>query len=332
MTVRATRPPVTAIVPTHNRRATLQTTLMSVLDQRDVDLQVIVIDDGSSDDTPAWLATVGDPRLQVIRHEVPQGVSTARNAGIAATTTPYVAFCDDDDLWAPGKLASQLDALETVPDAQWSCTSSVSFVVVHADLVELVHHQPAPAAADMLTGLLSNNVVPGGGSSVLAATQLVRDVGGFRAGMAEDWDLWIRLALEAPAAPVDPPLVAYRAWRTAKSSRSCDLEAMEEGIAEVRNRYAEQARTRGIEQSQHGEDAHLAKIALRGDLRRESFVRYARLARRTPKKAAWAVGALLSPSAVDRATDRRSAHSIPPVWRTQVFAWLTPLLTEPALS
>jgi glycosyltransferase involved in cell wall biosynthesis len=330
MTLRSSRPSVTAIVPTHNRRTTLQATLTSVLEQRDVDLHVIVVDDGSGDDTPTWLAGVGDSRLEVIRHEVPQGVSTARNAGLAEATTPYVAFCDDDDLWAPGKLAAQLDALETVADAQWSCTSSISFVAEHAN-IELVHHQPAPAAADVLAGLLSNNVIPGGGSLVLAATQLVRDVGGFHSGMAEDWDLWIRLGLEAPAAPVDPPMVAYRAWRTARSSRSCDLGAMEEGIAAVRNRYAEQARTFGIEQSLHADDAHLAKIALRGDLRRESFLRYAKLARRKPKKAAWAVGALVSPSAVDRATDRRSANSIPESWRTQVLEWLTPLLTEPAL-
>jgi glycosyltransferase involved in cell wall biosynthesis len=332
MTLRATRPPVTAIVPTHNRRTTLQTTLTSVLDQRDVDLQVIVVDDGSIDDTGEWLASLGDPRLRVLRHDVPQGAAKSRTAGVAAAGTDWVAFCDDDDLWSPRKLAAQLDAVATSPGAGWSCTAAVSFVADGSAPVEIVHHQPSPAADGVLARLLTSNIVPGGGSGVLVAKDLLQQVGGFRGGLAEDWDLWIRLAIAAPLTTVEAPLVGYRIWRGTGRSRSSDLRGMAAATQTVRQRYRSEAETLGVSQVGDADDVYLAKIALRADLRMESFVRYARLSRRAPAKLVWAVAALVSPSAVDRATDRRSANAVPAEPRDAALEWLVPLLTEPALT
>jgi glycosyltransferase involved in cell wall biosynthesis len=330
--VASNRPVVSAIIPTHNRRDVLAVTLRSIREQRDVELEIVVVDDGSSDGTCEWLSTVDDPRLRVLRQEEPRGVAAARDAGVELASAPYVAFCDDDDLWAPDKLAAQLATLAKIPDARWSCTSSMSFVVAGPGEVELVHFQRVPPTQDVLTGLLSRNVVPGGGSSVLAETDLVREAGGFRAGMAEDWDLWIRLGLLAPAAPVSKPLSGYRVWRTANSSRSYDLRQMEAGISAVRDRYAAEAKALGVEQADVADDAHLAKIALRCGLRHESFVRYSHLARKDPRKIAWAFAALVSPSVVDRATDRRSARTVPESSRAEVLQWMMPLLTEPAFS
>ncbi len=243
MTAPPNRAAVTTVVPTHNRRAVLPITLRSVLAQQEVDLEVVVVDDGSSDGTGPWLEEHHDPRLRVVRQDEPRGVAAARAAGVEATTTPYVAFCDDDDVWAPDKLARQFDALEHDPAARWSCTSSMSFVVAGPGDVELVHYQETPSAEEALPRLLGYNAVPGGGSSVLADTALVRDAGGFRTGMAEDWDMWVRLALAAPVAPVPRPLCGYRVWRTANSSRSYDLQAMQAGIDAVRDRYADERAT-----------------------------------------------------------------------------------------
>ena len=270
MTVRATRRTVTAIVPTHNRRTTLQATLTSVLDQRDVDLQVIVIDDGSTDDTGVWLASLDDPRVRVLRHDVPQGAAQARSTGVAAAETEYVAFCDDDDLWSPRKLAAQLDAVAASSGAGWSCTAAVSFVADRSTPVEIVHHQPSPSADGVLAGLLTSNIVPGGGSSVLVARDLMQEVGGFRRGLAEDWDLWIRLALASPMATVEAPLTGYRIWRGAGKSRSSDLRGMTDATQTVRERYRSEAETLGVSQVGHADDVYLAKIALRADLRIES--------------------------------------------------------------
>src|SRR5947209_3023883 len=101
-------PEVTVVIPTHNRRARLAVTLRTALEQVDVDHEVVVIDEASSDGTADFLAAVHDRRVRVVRHEPAQGLPAARNAGIAVAQGRWVAFLDDDDLWAPDKLASQL--------------------------------------------------------------------------------------------------------------------------------------------------------------------------------------------------------------------------------
>src|SRR4051812_1633371 len=103
-------PEITAIVPTHNRSNLLEQTLRSVLSQRGVDLEVVVVDDGSTDDVAAVVGALDDQRIRLIRHDHPMGVSTARNHGAKVATGDWLAFCDDDDLWSPDKLARQLAA------------------------------------------------------------------------------------------------------------------------------------------------------------------------------------------------------------------------------
>src|SRR4030095_8630203 len=104
---------VSVVVPTRNRSTLLSMTLRSVLRQQQVELEVIVIDEASTDDTAAMLATLGDPRVRVIHHDRPLGVSAARNRGAAEAHGEWLAFVDDDDLWAPDKLARQIQAAET---------------------------------------------------------------------------------------------------------------------------------------------------------------------------------------------------------------------------
>src|SRR3954469_4879731 len=101
---------VSVVVPTRNRSRLLAATLRSVLRQRAVDLEVIVVDEGSTDDTGAVIAGLRDPRIRIVRHDVPRGVSRARNRGAEEARGDWVAFVDDDDLWAPDKLARQVQA------------------------------------------------------------------------------------------------------------------------------------------------------------------------------------------------------------------------------
>ena len=98
---------VAVIVPTHNRPGLLGGTLRSILDQRDVDLGVAVVDDGSADvqTVSAVVEALADTRIRLIRHSSPRGVSAARNTGIHNTSSEWVGFCDDDDVWAPEKLS-----------------------------------------------------------------------------------------------------------------------------------------------------------------------------------------------------------------------------------
>jgi glycosyltransferase involved in cell wall biosynthesis len=193
------KPEVTVVIPTRSRWDLLSTAaLPSALGQVDVEVEVVVVDDGSTDATAEALAGFADPRTRVVRHERPRGVAGARNAGLAVARGEWVAFLDDDDLWSPRKLRLQLDAARA---------ARASFVyggaaAVAEDRSWLYSLEPADPGV-LASTLLSRNVLWGGSSNVMARTDLVRGLGGFdeRLFQLADWDLWIRLAHTArPAA------------------------------------------------------------------------------------------------------------------------------------
>jgi glycosyltransferase involved in cell wall biosynthesis len=201
----AEAPEVSVVVPTRDRWPLLAShALRAALAQEDVGLELIVVDDGSVDGTADRVASLADPRVRLIRHKTPQGVAAARNAGLAVAAGGWTAFLDDDDLWSPRKLRTQLDA---AGEHGWVYSACVlvddDATVVAADVF--------PSPESLAGRLLHGNVVPGGCSNVIARTELVRAVGGFDETLAysEDWDLWIRLARAEPPAACDEVLVAH---------------------------------------------------------------------------------------------------------------------------
>ncbi|MGB2656601.1 MAG: glycosyltransferase family 2 protein, partial [Pseudolabrys sp.] len=98
-------PRCTIILPTHNRLATLPRAVASVIAQNEPDFELIVIDDGSTDQTRAWLATLDDPRIRITRSERSQGPSAARNTGIDMAIAPVLAFLDSDDIYCDNRLS-----------------------------------------------------------------------------------------------------------------------------------------------------------------------------------------------------------------------------------
>ncbi|WP_448614609.1 glycosyltransferase [Modestobacter sp. URMC 112] len=200
-------PSTTVVIPTHNRRRLLERTLLSVLRQEGVDLDVVVVDDGGTDGTWQALNHHGLANVRVIRHEHSRGVSAARNAGLAAARSPHVAFVDDDDIWAPRKLAAQLAALRKGGGTRWCCVGAVH---VDAELTPLCY-RPTPVPGDLCTALRSRNAIPGGGSGVLVETDLAREVGGFDESMSilADWEFYLRLSRRSPVVAVDEPLLGY---------------------------------------------------------------------------------------------------------------------------
>ena len=96
-------PTVSVVIPTYNRAGTVAAAIMSALEQRDIPDEIIVVDDGSSDETRDVLAAFGDRIIAV--HKENSGVSGARNAGIARATGAWIAFLDSDDLWYPERIA-----------------------------------------------------------------------------------------------------------------------------------------------------------------------------------------------------------------------------------
>jgi glycosyltransferase involved in cell wall biosynthesis len=108
-------PAVSVVVPTWNRAALLAASVGSLLAEAGVDLEVVVVDDGSTDDTRGAIAALGDPRVRLLErpHE---GIAAARNAGIAAARAPVIAFHDSDDVALPGRLGRPLAYLAAHPE------------------------------------------------------------------------------------------------------------------------------------------------------------------------------------------------------------------------
>ena len=200
-------PDISIVIPTRNRWGRLSTTLAGALRQEEVELEVVVVDDGSTDVTPLRLARISDDRLRVIRHAERRGVSTSRNEAIAAARGAWVAFLDDDDLWAPDKLAKQLAAA-----SEAGATFAYSAAVVVDDALNVRQLAPAPDPSSLGRELIVRNAIPGGCSNLIARTSVVRAVGSFdpQLSVLADWDLWIRLALSGSgAACPEKRLVAY---------------------------------------------------------------------------------------------------------------------------
>jgi glycosyltransferase involved in cell wall biosynthesis len=200
---------VSVVIPTRDRWETLsRSALPSVFMQEDMDLDVIVVDDGSTDGTQAGLASLDRLDVRIVRHDVSQGVSAARNAGVALARGEWVAFMDDDDVWSPRKLRTQVDL---------AVQEGADFVFSSAIIVDRMQRPiaftPVPTGdEDLIDLLLARNVVPGGCSNLVARTEVVRRLGGFdeRLSMLADWDLWLRLALEASGARCREIHVGYQ--------------------------------------------------------------------------------------------------------------------------
>jgi glycosyltransferase involved in cell wall biosynthesis len=311
-------PEVSVVIPTRNRRALLGRSLASALGQQGVRLEVVVVDEASGDGTAAYLGSLSDRRICVVRNEAPVGVSRARNAGLAVARGPWVAFLDDDDLWAPDRVRAQLDELAGRPDAGWSCTASV---VVDSALRILGAQHPPPQ--ESLPGrILRYNAVPGGASGVLARTELVRDLGGFDSQLRilADWDLWIRLVLRSPLATVDRPLVAYvlhgSNMTSAPTGFADELERIRTAYASERSRY-------GVELNEAGWSEWFAELERRAGKRLRPGLGLARRAvsERRPELALKGISMALRPGWVER-RNRFRLDAMDPAWRRAAESWL----------
>ena len=128
-------PRVSVIIPLYQSERFVAATLASVLAQTIADIDVIVIDDGSTDRGPELARATGDPRVIVVT-QPNAGVSAARNHGLRLASAPIVAFIDADDLWEPNKLEAHLAHLAARPDLHitWVTTPSIAFATVNSDI------------------------------------------------------------------------------------------------------------------------------------------------------------------------------------------------------
>jgi hypothetical protein len=223
-------PDVSVIIPTHDRKRLLALTIQSVLWQRDVDLELLVVDDGSSDGTSEVVRALGDPRVRLLRHDVARGVSAARNHGVEEARGRWVAFLDDDDLWSSLKLPLQLDALRE-SGMSWAFAGTVEISMDN----KVFDGRPPFTTQEVMNGLTERNMVYAGSSNVIVERRRLPQVV-FDGSLhhSPDWDLWIRLARRGPPARVAKPLIAYRLH---PGNESLDLEGMFAEADEIERRY-----------------------------------------------------------------------------------------------
>jgi len=211
-------PEVSVIIPAYNAAAYLPAAIDSVLAQTYSDLEVLVIDDGSTDDTEAVMRGYGSP-VRYFR-QPNGGVSLARNRGIEESRGRYAAFLDADDTWFPMKLERQLQALREHPEFKL-CYSA--FLRVDNELRPLGVERGKSTGNDLESLLTRGNVV-GSICTVLCERELFAHTGGFDPHLSQcaDWDMWIRLAVFTPFFYLVEPLVTYR-QHTANMSHNVSL-------------------------------------------------------------------------------------------------------------
>lgn len=199
---------VSVVIPAYNASRWISETLGSVLAQDYPALDVIVVDDGSTDDTAAIVAQFGQVRY--IRKSN-GGEGSARNVGIRVAYGEYVAFVDSDDLWLPEKLRLQVELLIHT-GLMWVYSDGYAFDSGTGNTLYSFSKMTCQHSGDILQQLLLEDFIP-------CPTPLIRrcvfdEVGYFDESkslfMRADWDMWLRIAARYPVGLVNRPLVRYR--------------------------------------------------------------------------------------------------------------------------
>ncbi len=199
-------PRVSVIVPTHSRGALILETLRSVFAQTFSDYEVIVVNDGSTDDTRQVLSSLIASRRIIYVEQENQGVSGARNTGIGLARGGYVALLDDDDLWPPDKLEWQTLYLDEHPNVG----------VVGGTLHELAADGTTNPRGRYYQAITFESLFTGNPfwspGQTLIRTELLKHLGGMNRSIwgADDWDLWFRVVKVSSVVMIDRLSLFYR--------------------------------------------------------------------------------------------------------------------------
>lgn len=209
----STDPRVSVIIPAYNAETFIAATLRSASAQTVTSLEIIVVDDGSTDGTASIVERHDDARLRYVRQDN-SGVSAARNAGLALARGDFVSFLDADDVLSPDAFERLLTAFDQTPEAVFAYGEGLSFSGETPDIANAAPQRPPIAArpeGDALAGFLVANPVRT--STAMARRHATQNTSGFptHLRLGEDWAYWCELASLGPVIYVPGrPLVAYR--------------------------------------------------------------------------------------------------------------------------
>jgi glycosyltransferase involved in cell wall biosynthesis len=290
--------------------------LHCALRQRDVDAEVIVVDDGSTDGTSRGIRDRFGKDVLVVRHAQGRGVSAARNEGIERSSCDWVAFLDDDDVWSPDKLRLQLDTA-SLQERLWVYAGMVT---VDAQLRILYGNRP-DSPERIALDILVRNRLPSGPSNVVVHRDALQAVGGFDPALRyhEDWDMWLRLAELGPPAAVIAPLLAH-----VVHGGNAALDPILRDLKVIERRYAPRRGARRVDRGYvhrwiAGSYLHV------GNRRSAARAYFSALAASPVRSLTLGARAVFSPRA-----GARTAYRPPPAraWRKQAESWLAPLRAE----
>ena len=197
-------PSVSVIIPTYNRPQLLPRAIESAF-AAGTDVEVVVVDDASSDETAAVCHAIKG--IKYVRLEHNQGVAGARNVGVMASSSEYIALLDDDDVRLPGSLDLQLTTLKE------SGAALIYGQALFGGATDLMvrdrYPQPCPSG-DVFWQLLTQNFIPSG--SVIFRRSCLFSSGLFNRSLAgiDDWDLWLRIAAIHPVTALEQPVLIWR--------------------------------------------------------------------------------------------------------------------------
>lgn len=217
-------PTVSVVIPTFKRPALVRRAIASVLNQTYRDFEIVVVDDGSPDDTRGAVTGIRDERVRYLRHERNRGLPASRNTGIKAASGEYIAFLDDDDEWLPEKLERQIPALR-------SNSAALCGYVVNRRYVK-VQRQTTVSLEDLKRG---NEHSPA--TLIVRAAVLKEMPFDETLPHAEDWDMLLRLAQQCPIAYVRSALVHVNDGnhpRMTNSTKNTSLAELEFRMAILR--------------------------------------------------------------------------------------------------
>ena len=229
-------PRVSVIIPVFNRADLISETIESILAQTYRDFEIVVVNDGSTDNTIGVLSKYEADNVRVISQKN-QGQGIARNTGIQASKGELIAFLDSDDLWLPEKLACQSSLFDSQPNLAWCYSDAMCFSnKTNLDLYSFSYRNK-PYEGQIAEYLLLRCFIPT--LTVVIHRRVFEEVGLFdKLPKAEDWDLWLRIAAKHPVRRVPEVLARYRIHegnicgnQTINFQHQCHIEVIKRAMA-----------------------------------------------------------------------------------------------------